>query len=253
MINILFSKFNIYLCILIFSSSLGYSKIDLVIIPDNDVVRYKSNHFIPSIINNKNRTSFFWNYFDILDHDFWGIGIDQYAKKEDFKIIEQKFVDSYGKENSQFYLRLGPKQMIWSFNRFDNGQLEFRKLSFQFDENSDKIFGFGDPGEGFFIGFRFQDWDKNGNPYMKAITYNFGGTRETKISNIDFTKNNNYFVRWYRGKIDFLINNSIVASYKDDFSGRLEYQIPDIGLEIMTSNRVSGHLDLQLVKYDRFD
>jgi hypothetical protein len=182
-----------------------------------------------------------WDGFSSIDEQFWGTGIEPGISHSDF-------------ETKQYDLNLQAGQMLWSYYRLEPGQLEFRWLSFGCLDKAgsiDQLFGFGDPGESFWVGFRLEKSKKTGTPYRLAMQVkNFDETTEEVLYSAACPKEpSRYVVRRYKDKVIFMINNQVKAVITED---RTRYGIPDIGLEILLSNRQGSPANLDLVKYDSY-
>lgn len=205
-------------------------------------VAFETGHFYaPSFHTNYNYPYFVWDGFEKLNPNFWGTGTEPGVVHEDFK-------------TEKYNLTLNSKQMLYSYYRLPYGQLEFRWASFGCKDEEgmvDQLLGFGDPGESFWAGFRLEKSDTDATKYhLKLQVKNFDETYE-KVLVLDEcpSEKKRYKVRRYKDKILFMIDNQVIftaANYD------MKYGLPDIGLEILLSNRRGTSMSLSLVKYDAY-
>lgn len=205
-------------------------------------VRFAGQEYYgPAYHINFSKPHFFWDGFASINKNFWGTGIEPGVDHSEF-------------QTKQYDLNLGARQMLYSYYRLDPGQLEFRWLSFGCMDDTgaiDQLFGFGDPGESFWVGFRLEKSGIDKTPYRLAMQVkNFDETTE-EVLFLETCPSEpaRYVVRRYTDRAVFMINNQVRAVITNEGT---KYGVPDIGLEILLSNRQGTAANLDLVKYDSY-
>ena len=199
------------------------------------------DRYFPKSIIQIASPKFLWDNFSSYDKKLWG-------DNQHGRIKTQSFNDNSGQ------VILGEKEMIWLLYRLSYGTVEFRWMDVQnaiHDENSDKYFGFGDPGEGFAAGFRLHSVD-NQPVALYAETINYGQTYRTLIPWRDDYIRARYFVEWGKERIQYSVGDnsfSVVAVHQP--KDLPPVGLPTVRMEISVQN-LSGStaVVLPLMKYD---
>ena len=217
-------------------------KDEIILDGGGGMVKFETGqYYAPSFHTNYTYPYFVWDGFEKINPEFWGTGTEPGVSHDEI-------------QTEKYKLTLSERQMLYSYYRLPPGQLEFRWFNFGcLNENGaiDQLIGFGDPGESFWAGFRLEKGEDGRPRYRLAMQVkNFDETFEEVIY-FDECPNEKkrYKVRRYADKIIFMINNQIKLVVDDT---PMKYGLPDIGLEILISNRQGTALNASLAKYDAY-
>lgn len=220
---------------------------------------------------------FIWDEFYSIDKETWGDNTNGNLKFIPENNTQTNHITGEKIKNNNVLLL--PKQMIWSLQRHNYGQVEFRSIEFSnpFNDGIEekKFFGFGDPGEGYAAGFNLTNIDNNNLLEMVVINHN---VRRSNYIKWDPKFNGSRFiVNWTKNEINFIIilldatETLLVGQFKnqkiDDKIKKtstppnillspppsindIEFTIPNIGMEISVHNYAGSDLILKHVKYD---
>lgn len=211
-------------------------------VPRDITVEFQgTDRYFPQSIIQMSSPKFLWDNFSTYDQKLWG-------DNQNGDINTERFGDGGGQ------VLLEEKEMIWLLYRLSYGTVEFRWLNLQeaiHNENSDKFFGFGDPGEGFATGFRLHSVDRK-SVALYAETINFGQTYRTLIPWSDDYNRARYFIDWTKDRIQYSIgDNSFLVVAVHQPKDLPAVGLPTVRMEISVQN-LSGStaLVLPLMKYD---
>jgi hypothetical protein len=210
---------------------------------------------------------FIWDEFYSIDKETWGDNTNGNLKLIPENNPQTNHITGEKIKNNNILLL--PKQMIWSLQRHNYGQVEFRsiELSMPFNDGGEeqKFFGFGDPGEGYAAGFEISKI--NNNNLLEMVVINHGVRRSNSIKWDPKYNGARFIVNWTKNEINFIIilldatQTLLVGQFKNQIINDkktstlpnindIEFAIPNIGMEISVHNNAGSNLILKHVKYD---
>lgn len=247
MINI--HKFNIIFIIILI---LGNKPIHAT---ENILQFIGEDRYFPALVYQYNLPKFIWEDFRVYNKKIWGDnknGNIEVAPSVTSYLSNQNTTKL---QNNHLFLSEG--EMIWLLDRLSFGQVEFRWSSIGLPgPDEDKYIGFGDPNEGYAVGFRLYDAGEN-EVNLYAITLNQGQIQKKKINwQMDYLYAR-FIVDWSDSMVNFIIITpekfNLVATFLRNGDVPGLDMIPKINLEISAQNfKGTQPIKIDLIKYDAY-
>ncbi|MBT8579361.1 hypothetical protein G6646_00200 [Polynucleobacter paneuropaeus] len=248
--NVILGIKNIILFSVIFYSKISYGDANLIVFPE------KTRYF-PEIIYQYTSPEFIWEDFNKYNMEIWG---DNVNGNINISKSNNTYTDHItNKELINNELVLKNKEMIWLLSRLSYGQLEFRWSSIGSPKKGeDKYIGFGDPNEGYAVGYRIYDRGGSEGIGMYAVIINHGQLQYHKIKWSESYINSRFIISWEKNRVQFIIitpetMNVVYELYDKNIGMNEKVLIPKVRLEISAQN-ISGkeNIHLDLIKYDKY-
>lgn len=229
-----------------------------------------SDRYFPYLHKQYYYPKFIWDEFYEINKETWGDNTNGNLQLIPEKIGQVNHITGEKIKNNN--IKLLPKQMIWSLQRHNYGQVEFRSIeftsSFTDEVSEEKFWGFGDPGEGYAAGFNITKTN-NTNNVLELLVVNHN-IRRSKLIKWDPKYNGaRFIINWTKNEINFIIilldatetllagqfknqniDNNIKKKSLPPNIYDVEFTIPNIGMEISVHNYAGSDLILKHVKYD---
>lgn len=228
---------------------------------------HNSDRYYPYLHKQYYYPKFIWDEFYEINNETWGDNTNGNIKLIPETNPATNHVTGEKIKNNNVFLL--PNQMIWSLQRHNYGQVEFRGIEFDRTFNDKfiegKFFGFGDPSEGYAAGFNITQFNNSNVVELLVVNHN---VRRGKYIKWDPKYNGaRFIVNWTKNEISFIIilsdatESLLVGHFKNTDNKKeveskipnindKEFTIPNIGMEISIQNYLGSNIILKHVKYD---